>query len=213
MTELTLPLVTVTPAGVDAPPGVLLIHEGMGITPQLIRFAERLGREGYAVVAPDLFFRTGGPDAGDFASMIGAITPEQLQGDFATAIAHLRALGATRIGVTGFCMGGFYTYRAAKWAGALGVDAAVAFYGGGISRELGDLACPTILFFGGQDEYVPMSDIEVVQAHHGDAVFVYDHADHGFMRDGSPNYSETAAPDAWAKLVAFFGEHLQGAGR
>jgi dienelactone hydrolase len=39
---------------------------------------------------------------------------------------------------------------------------------------------------------------------------VYDGADHGFMRDGSDSYSETAAPDAWAKLLAFFGEHLQG---
>ena len=217
MTDLALPILTAAPAGASDPagprPGVVVIHEGMGITPQLIRFVERVAREGYVVAAPDLFFRVGGPESSDFGTMIGSVTPEQLQVDLATTIAHLRALGATSIGVTGFCMGGFFTYRAAKWAAELGVDAAVAFYGGGITRELGDLGCPAILFFGGADPYVPMSDIEVVRAHHGDLVQVYDGADHGFMRDGSDSYSETAAPDAWAKLLAFFGEHLRGEAR
>ena len=54
-----------------------------------------------------------------------------------------------------------------------------------------------------------MADIEEVQAHHGDAVVVYPGADHGFMRDGSENYDEASATDAWARLLAFFGEHLR----
>ncbi len=70
-------------------------------------------------------------------SMIGAVTPEQLRDDLATAVGHLRDAGASTIGVTGFCMGGWFTYRAALWARELGVAAAVAFYGGGIARELG----------------------------------------------------------------------------
>lgn len=209
MSDLALPVLTAAPAGAGPHPGVVVIHEGMGITPQLIRFVERVAREGYVVAAPDLFFRVGGPESSDFGTMIGSVTPEQLQGDLATTVAHLRSLGATKIGVTGFCMGGLFTYRAAKWAAELGVDAAVAFYGGGISRELGDLGCPAILCFGGADPYVPMGDIEQVQAHHGDIVQVYEGADHGFMRDGSESYSDTAAPDAWAKLIAFFGEHLR----
>jgi carboxymethylenebutenolidase len=208
MTELGLPILTAAPAETGPRPGVVVIHEGMGITPQLIRFAERVAREGYVVAAPDLFFRVGGPESSDFGTMIGSVTPEQLHGDLATTIAHLRAVGATSVGVTGFCMGGLFTYRAAKWAGELGLDAAVSFYGGGISRELGDLGCPAILFFGGSDPYVPMSDIEQVQARHGDLVQVYAGADHGFMRDGSESYSESAAPDAWGKLTGFFGEHL-----
>src|SRR3954451_15775451 len=117
MTDLALPILTATPVGAGPHPGVVVIHEGMGITPQLIRFAEGVAREGYVVAAPDLFFRVGGPESSDFATMIGSVTQEQLQEDLATTIAHLRALGATTIGVTGFCMGGFFTYRAAKWAG------------------------------------------------------------------------------------------------
>lgn len=212
MHELALPILTVAPTAPTGA-GVVVIHEGMGITPQLIRFAERVAREGYTVAAPDLFFRVGGPESSDFGTMIGSVTPEQLEGDLATTIGQLRALGVTTVGVTGFCMGGLFTYRAAKWADRLGVDAAVSFYGGGINRELGEPRCPTILCFGGADPYVPMSDIEQVRERHGDLVHVYDDADHGFMRDGSDSYSETAAPDAWAKLVAFFGEHLHGSAR
>ena len=29
------------------------------------------------------------------------------------------------------------------------------------------------------------------------------------MRDGSDNYHETAAPDAWQRMLAFFAQHLQ----
>jgi carboxymethylenebutenolidase len=208
-TDLTLPAFTVAPA--DAPasgPGVVVVHEGNGMSAQLIRFGERLAREGYRVIAPDFFSRSHGVDPSDFGAIIGSITPENLKGDFAAAADALRASGASKVGVTGFCMGGWFTYRAAKWANDLGVDAAVPFYGGGIARDLGDLGCPTLMFFGDQDPYIPMSDIEAVRAHHGDAVVVYPGADHGFMRDGSENYDEASATDAWARLMAFFGEHL-----
>src|SRR5438046_1770077 len=80
---------------------------------------------------------------------------------------------------------------------------------GGIARDLGELQCPTLMFFGDQDHYIPMSDIEAVQARHDDAVVVYPGADHGFMRDGSENYDEASATDAWGRLLAFFDEHLR----
>lgn len=158
--------------------------------------------------APDFFFRSGGPEAADFMELIGSITPEQLKSDLATGIGHLREAGASSIGVTGFCMGGWFTYRAALWAADLGVQAAVPFYGGGIAREIGDPVCPTLLFFGGRDEYIPADDIEAVRQHHGNDVIVYPESEHGFMRDGSPNYDEASATDAWNRTLTFFGEHL-----
>jgi carboxymethylenebutenolidase len=66
-----------------------------------------------------------------------------------------------------------------------------------------------LLLFGGNDAYIPPSDIEAVRAHHGDAVVVYPGAEHGFMRDGSENYDEASATDAWGRLLDFFGEHLR----
>ena len=212
MTTMELPYFFSCPAAEPPWPGAVVIHEGIGLTPQILRLAERLTAEGYAVCAPNFFFRSfvrsGGPEPSDFWPMINAITPEQLKGDLVDAIGHLRDAGASSIGVTGFCMGGWFSYRAALWARELGVQAAAPFYGGHVAEELGEPACPTLLFFGGRDEYIPTEDIEAVRQHHGDSVIVYPDAEHGFMRDGSPNYDEASATDAWTRLLAFFGEHL-----
>ena len=73
----------------------------------------------------------------------------------------------------------------------------MCFYGARIAGELGGPACPTLLLFGGGDEYIPLADIEAVVAHHGETV-VYPEAGHGFMRDGSGEvYDEEAASDGW----------------
>ena len=210
MTELTLPAFTVAPA-TDADrrgPGIIVVHEGGGMSAQLLRFGERLADQGYRVIAPDFFARSHDVDHADFREVIGSITPANLKGDFAAAADALRADGATSVGVTGFCMGGWFTYRAAKWADDLGISAAVPFYGGGIARELGEPACPTLMFFGGSDPYIPTDDIEKVREHHGDAVVVYPGADHGFMRDGSESYDADSAADAWSRMLEFFAKHL-----
>ena len=64
MAELALPYFLARPSSApgEAAPGVVVIHEGNGISPQLLRFCQRLAAEGYLVVAPDLFYRFGGTD-------------------------------------------------------------------------------------------------------------------------------------------------------
>jgi carboxymethylenebutenolidase len=182
-----------------------VLHEGNGITPQLLRLCQRLAGEGYGVIAPDLFFRFGGSEAGDFATLIGSLAPDRTRADIVTAADHLRAAGASSVGVIGFCLGGLLAYRRAL-AGD-GFAAAVGFYGAGIAAELGEPACPTLLLFGGTDNYIAAEAIEAVRARHADTV-VFPEAGHGFMRDGSSSYREDAASDAWGRMLGFFGEHL-----
>ena len=76
-------------------------------------------------------------------------------------VGWLRAIGATKVGITGFCMGGGYTYLAATSGD---VDAAVPFYGGGIAQNLGTAQCPLLAFFGGNDEWIPRDQIAQVEA-------------------------------------------------
>ena len=185
--------------------GVVVIHEGGGISPQLLRVCQRLAAEGYAAIAPDLFFRAGGTEAADFATLIGSLDRGQAVADLVEAAGILRALGARKVGVTGFCMGGALTWRAATTTSDF--DAAVGFYGAGISRELLAPSCPTLLFFGDDDPYIPQADIDAVIAHHPDTV-VYHGAGHGFFRDRSDSYDQAAAEDAWKRLLAHFDAHL-----
>jgi carboxymethylenebutenolidase len=205
MMELDVPYYLARPSS-PVSAGVVVLHEGDGMTTQLLRLCERLAAEGYIVAAPDLFFRTGGPGAhDDYRAQAGAIRREQMLQDVSIAAGALRALGANRIGVTGFCMGGAFA-----WQNALhgeGYDAAVGFYGVGIAADLGTPRCPTLLFFGANDPWIPADAITTVAAHHRDTV-VYPSAGHAFMRDGSELYVPEAAADAWQRMLAHFEKHL-----
>lgn len=196
------------PAGGPAGrPGVVVVLEGNGMSQQLLRVCQRLAHEGFTAVAPDLFHRFGGSDSEAAArdGWYGKLRHADGLADIAEAVAALRAMGATSVGITGFCMCGLYSYLAATRG--LDVQACVPFYGR-LADALGDPSCPLLAFFGGSDPYIPPADIERVQARHGDDVVVYPDADHGFMRDGSPSHHPAAAADAWARTLAFLRTHL-----
>src|SRR3954454_7212909 len=106
LADIALPYFLSLPAAEPPWPGVVVIHEGNGISPQLLRLCQRLAAAGYATIAPDLFFRAGGTMAGDFATLIGSLDDGRVRADLDHAAAVLRGLGARRVGVTGFCMGG-----------------------------------------------------------------------------------------------------------
>jgi carboxymethylenebutenolidase len=205
MSEIALPYFFARPAGDDAVPGVVVIHEGNGISPQLLRMCERLAGVGYAAIAPDLFFRAGGTEAGGVVTLMRTLTPEQTDSDIGDAIGHLRRTGSGGVGVIGFCLGGTMAYRTALTSP--GCAAAVCFYGAQIPGELGEPRCPTLLVFAGDDEYIPPAAIETVVAHHPQTV-VYPGVHHGFMRDRSGSYDEEAATDGWTRLVDFLATHL-----
>jgi dienelactone hydrolase len=102
MADIDVPYYLARPS-TPASAGIVVIHEGPGMSLQLLRFCERLSAEGYLVAAPDLFFRTGGPDArDDYLEQVQAVTREQMLDDLAVAASGLRAAGARSVGVMGF---------------------------------------------------------------------------------------------------------------
>jgi carboxymethylenebutenolidase len=205
MTDIELPYFLARPVGDRPTPGIVVVHEGNGISAQLLRVCQRLAHEGYMAIAPDLFFRVGGTEANDLITSIRSVTREQAVDDIVGAMGQIRSLGADAVGVIGFCMGGTQAYRTALSSSECA--AAVAFYGAQIPGELGQPRCPTLLLFAGEDQYIPVADIEAVVAHHPEAV-VYPEAGHGFMRDGSSSYDEAAATDGWNRMLSFLSTHL-----
>ena len=206
MGDIAVPFFMPTPAAPPPWPGVVVVMEGNGISPQLLRVCERLAAEGYAAVAPDLFWRFGGSNPEAAGEHYTQLRHSDGRDDIRQCVAWLRAIGAPKVGITGFCMGGRLTYLAATRG--VDVDCAAPFYGAGIAQALGDPSCPLLAFFGGTDEWIPTDDIEAVRARHGDDVVVYPGAGHGFMRDGSDSYDEAAATDAWKRLLDFLSTNL-----
>jgi len=187
-------------------PGVVVVCEANGISPQLLRVCQRLAAEGFAAAAPDLFWRMGGSDPNADFARARDLSEADIDHDLGAARDALRAAGAGRVAITGFCMGGRLAYRAAVTDG--GWAAAASFYGSGIPSLLGPTDTPVLGFFGGADPWVPIADADAMEAVHPGCVVRYPDATHGFMRDGSDDHHPEAAADAWQRLLAFFRQHL-----
>jgi carboxymethylenebutenolidase len=143
---------------------------------------------------------------------VGTIADADLLGD---AVAAADLLGVEPVGVTGFCMGGMFTLKA---AGTGRFHRAVAFYGmirtpdrwrgPGTAVEPLDAvrapgACPTMAIIGGVDPWTPAEDVDALEAA-GVEVVRYPEADHGFAHDDSrPSHRSGDAADAWARAIAF----------
>jgi len=203
-------------------PGLLLLQEIFGVNEHIRTVAEQYALDGFVVLAPDVFWQQQrrldiGYTPDDIQrgrALAMAADRAALQRDLIDAAQALRArpeLQGPRIGAFGYCMGGRLAYVAAAVAG---VDAAVAFYGGGVQDMLElapQIRCPMQFHYGALDANIPLSAVDKVRgAMSGKPaeVFVYDRADHGFNCWARGSYHPASAALAHARTLQFFAESL-----
>ena len=212
--------VWVPPAG--GGPGILLLQEIFGVGPYIRAVAARLCEAGYVVGAPEVFWRfapgweAGHDEAGLQASMekVGELDPVLAVGDCVAALHALDELDEVtgRSGVIGFCLGG-----SLAWSVAAGAEPSVcvSYYGSGVPAmldQISQVSCLTLFHFGNADAFIPNEGVEAINAAiDGRPGFVLnvENAGHAFDNHESEMfYDESAAQAAWAKTMAFLGEHL-----
>src|SRR5262245_26672176 len=117
--------------GGDGPlPGVVMIPDVWGLSDHTRGLARRLAAEGFDVLAIDPYRKT---SKGTFTDPPGALAWIRQLSDplvletVQEAVDVLRAGGAPKVGVTGFCMGGQYALLAACLC--RGLSACAPFYG------------------------------------------------------------------------------------
>ncbi len=194
----------------EAKGGVVVIQEIFGVNGHIRDVADGYAAEGYLAVAPALFdrFEKGvelgyTPDDIPVGRGFKAKGNENLDNVMADVRAAWEAASAAgKVGITGYCWGGFVV-----WAAACRLDfaAAAGYYGGGIV-DLNDETpkCPTILHFGHQDESIPMADVDAISAAHPEvSVYIYD-AGHGFNCDRRDSYDEESARTALKRTLELF---------
>lgn len=197
-------------------PGLLLLQEIFGVNPHIRSVVEQYALDGFVVLAPDLFWRDAprvelayeGADRARAMTLLQAMRPETTLADMRASLVALRSRPecASKVGALGYCMGGRLAYNAAALAE---VDAAVAYYGGGIQRQL-DLApqvkCPMQFHYAGLDEHISRTDVDAVQAamQGKDAEFHwYEGAQHGFNCWARASYHPASAALAHARSLNF----------
>jgi carboxymethylenebutenolidase len=207
----------------------VVVQEAFGVNDHIEDVCSRLAAEGYLVVAPHVFHRTGDPKLGyDDMSLVmphfAALTADTIAEDMSAAFDHLvsAGVGASETGVVGFCMGGTVTLVTATQR-ALG--AAVTFYGGGVATgrfglpSLIDAAprlrTPWLGLYADLDTGISVAEVEDLRAAAASSdqrtdIVRYPDAQHGFNCDRRGSYHEPSARDAWARMLAWFEHHLVG---
>jgi carboxymethylenebutenolidase len=198
-------------------PTVLVVHENRGLNPYVKDVARRLAKQGFIAFAPDALFPLGGYPGNDDdgRAMQRSLDRNKIEQDFMAAATWLKQheLGSGKLGVVGFCFGGYISNLLAA-AMPSQIDAAVPYYGTPAKTELqAKVKGPILIHFAEQDKRVnatwPEYE-EVLKANKANyEAHFYAGAQHGFHNDSTSRYSPKDAELSWQRTVAFFEKHLR----
>jgi carboxymethylenebutenolidase len=236
----TLDIYTFTPEGDGRWPAVIVYMDAFGVRPNLDSMAQRLASNGYFVVVPNLYYRSGafapfdpkevsveGPERDRFKGMIGSITDTKVMRDTAAVIEYLDSSPRPRkdkIGVVGYCMGGGFALSAAGMFPDR-VAVAASFHGGSLATDRPD--SPHLLakrmrgkIYIGVAELDPSFSTEqrerLEQALTGAGVNytleTYENAKHGFAVTGHLVYDRDASERHWQRLLELLEELVSDPG-
>ncbi|MFL6241835.1 MAG: dienelactone hydrolase family protein [Acidimicrobiia bacterium] len=202
--------------------GIVLLHEGLGLTDYTRAVTARIADLGYVAMAPELFWRMerNVDLPHDEAGMMRALDfilgfdPEMGVRDVEAALAYLRGRSEVdgAVGVMGFCFGGGLAYGAAC---ELDPACVVAYYGVGVellAERIDEVTRPALLHFGTEDAFITPDALARLQAAAGAnpniEIEVYDGAGHAFDNPHADADAGNAAERAWERTAAFLAANL-----
>ncbi len=196
-------------------PGIVVVHENRGLNPYIEDVGRRAAVEGFISIAPDALTPLGGYPGNDDdgRTMQRERDRDEMLEDFIAAYDYLKSHEGCngKIGVVGFCFGGWISNMMAVRIAELG--AAVPYYGSQPDdADVPKINAPLMLQYAGLDERVNAGwpDYEAALKAN-DKKYVahfYPDVNHGFHNNTTPRYDEPSAKLSWERTIAFFKENL-----
>ena len=227
-------------SGVGPWPAAIFFMDGLGIRPTLFDMGQRLANAGFVVALPDLFYRVGPYESLDPKAVLASGDVRKALGSYLSStdnrraaqdtghlLAHLAGRGdvaGTKVGTTGYCMGGGISLTVAATYPER-IAAAASFHGGGLAGDselsphlLADRIAGRV-YIGAADKdgsYPPAMAGRLCEAltaasvdHRHD---LYVGAAHGWTMADFPVYDAPAAERHWRELIGLFDGALREPG-
>jgi len=224
-----------TPDGAGPWPAVIMFPDAGGVRPTFHDMAQQLADLGYAVLLPNVYYRVGDFEPFDMLTvfgdqaerdrlmaLVGSLDKASAARDTGAMLDFLAAqpeVADTKVGTTGYCMGGGLSLTAAGHFPDR-VAAAASFHGGRIATDAPD--SPHLLagsmtarvYVAGAENDSSFDDdqrerLSTALTEAGvDHTLVTYSAAHGFAVPDNPTYDEAAAARHWEALAELYSSVL-----
>ncbi len=206
------------PAEPTAEAAIIVIQEWWGLNDNIRAMARELAGAGYTALAVDLYEGKTATDSAGAEALMGAAlaAPDRLLDNLRQAHQYLtQTLGASRVGVVGWCFGGAWSLQTALALGD-GIDAAVVYYGRVETdpAKLAPLEAPVLGHFGTLDQGTTLESARAFESAAravGKEVTVhaYEGANHAFANPTGTRYQPEPARLAWERTLEVLARHLR----
>jgi carboxymethylenebutenolidase len=201
-------------------PGMVVIQEWWGLEDQIKGVADKLAKQGYRALVPDLYRGKVALEANEAKHLMEGLNFGDAAGqDIRGAVQYLKK-DSTKVGVTGFCMGGALTVLSA--VNVPEMDAGVIWYGYPPLQyvDASKIKAPLMGHWALQDQAFAISGVDELEKKLREANVKFEfhryNAKHAFANEKADSkkldmlkYDPKAAETAWQRTMEFLGKNLK----
>jgi carboxymethylenebutenolidase len=203
-------------------PAVVMIHEWWGLNQNIKDMAETLAKEGYVVLAVDLYNGQVANTPDTAQNLVSKVrdNPSESINNLQHAVKYLASLenvNSSKIASLGWCFGGGQSLQLAlNTEPEYPLAATVIYYGNLVSDQesLSKIKWPILGIFGDQDQSISVESVKQFEDTLNangitNEIYIYKGVGHAFANPSGDNYAPKETQDAWEKTLSFLKKYLK----
>ena len=201
-------------------PAVIMIHEWWGLNEYIKNQADLLAKEGYVVLAVDLYRGEVAADSNRAMELASSVRndPASAIDNLQSAVNYVKSLemvDGNRIASLGWCFGGDWSLQLALNSSENPLAATIVYYGRLVTdtASLSSISWPILGIFGNQDQAIPVESVKQFASALNasgitNEIYLYEGVGHAFANPSGDNYAPKETTDAWQKTIGFLKMYL-----
>jgi carboxymethylenebutenolidase len=201
-------------------PAVIIIHEWLGLNEHIKNQADLLAKEGYVVLAVDLYRGEVATDSNRAMELASSVRndPASAIDNLQSAVNYIKSLeivDGNRIASLGWCFGGDWSLQLALNSSENPLAATIIYYGRLVTdtASLSSISWPILGIFGDQDQAIPVESVKQFASALNasgitNEIYLYEGVGHAFANPSGDNHAPKETADAWQKTIGFLRTYL-----